>query len=138
MKKLLITMLLAVVMLFTLVGCGGTYYGTYISSSNHHYALEIKGSKATIYTNGNNYETQTDGNAEKTDDGYDLYFNKTRQVNNFSDYCPLHATISADGNSIYLTSDDSDWNSKTFTVVSKGDFDSFIEDHIKITVTASN
>lgn len=133
MKKKILLIATIAMMLLCLVACGKDKkpsvdgYYVFESSTHHDYAIEIKGSSVTIYTNGNNYPSEQHGTVEHTETGADLYIvREGTWENQFNDYSPLHVKISEDGTLMYLSSDNSNWTTDTYRKVDKDEFDAVV------------
>ena len=134
MKKKILLIATIAMMLLCLVACGKddkkvSVDGYYVfeSASHHDYAIEIKGSSVTVYTNGNNYPSEQHGTVEHTETGADLYIvREGTWENQFNDYSPLHVKISEDGTLMYLSSDNSNWTTDTYRKVDKDEFDAVV------------
>lgn len=130
-KKVLVLMLMGA---FFLTGCGSkskSVDGYWLCrTARDGYGviyLHIDGSKAEYVTNLDNigsytYFKQYEGTAEKTEDGVDIYFSE------YSKYVPLHAKVSEDGNTLYLSSDNDSWNTEIHNRTDKETFEEDIAD----------
>lgn len=136
-KKLVLIISVAVVLVvicLAVFGGKGNMNGYYVMDiGNKHYGLIIDGSKATYTTDNPNYSDVTYGTVEKADEGVDLYFeyDGTFLKTNLSNFNPLHAIPSGDGEHLYLSSDSSDWNTDTYRKVSKKEYQEYSKEHFE-------
>ena len=120
---------------FILDGCGGKKVdGYYYCEKQGNTGLlklyvKIDGSSAELYSN--KVYGQIDvgnwcmfhANAEKTEDGKDLYF-----LGNLAKYSPVHSKMSENGENMYLSSDDSGFATDTYTKINKKTFEDAVND----------
>lgn len=134
-KKIAIIGVAAVLLAICLAVCGkGKTDGYYVMEiGNKNYGLIIAGNEATYTTNNPNYSDVTYGTVEKATEGVDLYFeyDGTFLKTNLSDFNPLHAIISNDGEHLYLSSDSSNWNTDTYRKVSKKEYEEYCKEHFE-------
>lgn len=128
-SRLTVICLIILMLAATLAGCGSNSKGVdgyYICGK---YALEIHGSTATLHYEPTGKSRVIEATVEKTDEGADLYFGKSSSVflNDMNDYNPMHVKLSDNGENMYLSSDSEGWSADTYEVVSKEDFEAFIE-----------
>ncbi|WP_026653025.1 hypothetical protein [Butyrivibrio proteoclasticus] len=132
MKKILCSILTMVLLSCLLVtGCGSDSKsskkmdGCYYYETGHgRFYLKIDGNKAEYYINtlnifSYNYFDKFEGNAETTDEGKDLYFS-----GDMAKWTPLHAKLSEDGNTVYLSSEGDGWATGIYTRMEKKDWES--------------
>ena len=142
--KLMLVCILTIGCVFTLFGCGSKtkkvdgYYtmtaDAQVGTGHDHYAIEIDGSDVVFHTDryGQNSYNVT-GYVEYGDDGKaKIYLSDITQCS-YSNYCPLYVELSDDGKRMYLSSDNSDWSTDTYDVVSKSDLEAFVEEHFTAT-----
>ena len=143
-KKIILGCMM-VLLTFTLFGCGSKtkkvdgYYtmtvDAQVGMGHDHYAIEINGSDVVYHTDRYGSDGHSiKGNIEYGDDGTANIYIPDINLCSYTKFCPLHVELSDDGKRMYLSSDNSDWNTDTYDVVSKADFDDFVEENFTDTV----
>lgn len=135
-KRSIAVIVLLIIVILGIRACGGgaDYDGYYIMNGDKHYALCISKDGTAVYSSDRMNWRCSIGYMEELEECAALYFNKHYNPEAYVEkYCPLYVTLSEDGKRMYLSSDNSNWNTDIFEVVDKKTYEAFVEEHKLIT-----
>ncbi|MCD7724176.1 MAG: hypothetical protein LUI12_01255 [Clostridiales bacterium] len=136
MKKILSSIVLCAIAVFMLVGCGSkkpSFEGYYTcAGSSHNYALSISKNGDIMYSSDKSGWYLYHGTGTTTNEGtvmlmnFDKGYDNSTAVNEFT---PLMASLSDDGETLFLASDSSSWKTDTFIKCTEKEYKAFCEEN---------
>lgn len=147
-KKLIMVIAVVVAVLAIVVGVRayekknqyvGYYYSEPVNTSEMFSdlptpcAMHIAKDGTVIYMRGR--KVYASGYLEKEEGRGVIYFDKFSfdAAEKVQPSCPLYLEKSDNGNRVYLTSDNSNWNTRTFESVNKSEYETIIEENDMMT-----
>lgn len=101
-----------------------TGYYTCITNGRNYYALQIDGDRVIGYGSGT--LPYHEGNISTAENCVYAYFLDA----DWQRYSPLTITLSDNGEKMYFASEDSRWRTDTYDVVSKSEYEAFLQEYL--------